>query len=157
MNIWRFEKKSIFIVSLKNGALKALNERFDILFDIPTRFKTQTTRYIIPLTNLISNDNNNIKSLNNNPNNNENSYNDKGDLSHTSNKDFKIWSDGYFYENYKYDSHGNWIFRTWGAKAGEPKYIETREIIYCDTKDELKGKAEQLLQTVGDIIKAKQQ
>ncbi|MBQ9679038.1 MAG: hypothetical protein IJV44_12980 [Prevotella sp.] len=84
-------------------------------------------------------------------------YNDKGDLSHTSNKDFKIWSDGYFYENYKYDSHGNWIFRTWGAKAGEPKYIETREIIYCDTKDELKGKAEQLLQTVGDIIKAKQQ
>ena len=79
-NVNDFEKKSIFIVSLKNGALKALNERFDILFDIPTRFKTQTTRYIIPLTNLISNDNNNIKSLNNNPNNNENSNNDKGDL-----------------------------------------------------------------------------
>lgn len=83
-------------------------------------------------------------------------YNDKGDLLHTSNKDFKIWSDGFFYENYKYDSHGNWIYRTWGPKAGKPEYIETREIIYCDTKDELKEKAGHLLQTVGDIIKAKQ-
>ena len=51
-----FNKKSIFIISLKNGALKALNEIFDFLFDIPSRFNTLSIRYVIPLTNPNSND-----------------------------------------------------------------------------------------------------
>ena len=74
-----FENNSIFIISLKNGVLKALNERFDILFDIPSRFKTQTTRYVIPLTNLITDDSKD-NNLNIQKNNENNSNNTKGDL-----------------------------------------------------------------------------
>ena len=46
-----FDKKNIFIASLKNGKLIALNEGFDILFEIPSRFSTQTTRYVLSLPN----------------------------------------------------------------------------------------------------------
>ena len=46
-----FEQNNTFIISLKNGVLKALNEKFEILFDIPSRFKTQTTRYVLSLSN----------------------------------------------------------------------------------------------------------
>ena len=78
-NVKDFDKNTIFIISLKNGVLKALNERFDILFDIPSRFKTQTTRYVIPLTNLIP-DNSKDNDLNIQNNNENNSNNTKGDL-----------------------------------------------------------------------------
>ena len=71
-----FDKKSIFIVSLKDGKLKGLNETFDFLFEIPSRFKTNKTRYVLPIQN--PNQENNI---NNMPqNNNKNNNIAKGDL-----------------------------------------------------------------------------
>ena len=51
-----FNKNSIFIISLKNGVLKALNETFNFLFDIPSRFQTSSLRRVIPLTNPNSNE-----------------------------------------------------------------------------------------------------
>ena len=76
-----FDKKSIFIASLKDGKLKGLNESFDVLFDIPSRFKTQTTRYVIPLAYPYSNQN---QTQGNMPNTmlqeNTNNNIDKGDL-----------------------------------------------------------------------------
>jgi hypothetical protein len=71
-----FDQKNVFIVSLKNGVLKGLNESFDIIFDIPSRFKTKSTRYVIPLTNLYPNNSNNNNMISDNSNNNNN----KGDL-----------------------------------------------------------------------------
>ena len=59
-----FDKKSIFIVSLKDGKLKGLNETFDILFEIPSRFKTNKTRYVLPIQNP-NQENNNIPQNNN--------------------------------------------------------------------------------------------
>ena len=67
-----FDNKTVFIVSLKNGILKGLNESFDDLFIIPSRFKTNTIRYVIPLKNEEQNNDNKI-----NPNN---ANNNKGDL-----------------------------------------------------------------------------
>ena len=52
-----FEKKTIFIVSLKNGKLKGYNENFDFLFDIPSRFNTNKTRYVLGIGNLNQEDN----------------------------------------------------------------------------------------------------
>jgi WD40 repeat protein len=46
-----FNKNRVFIISLKNGKLFAMNEGFNPLFEIPSRFKTNITRHVIPLTN----------------------------------------------------------------------------------------------------------
>ena len=45
------------------------------------------------------------------------------------------------YDNYKYDSRGNWIFRTYAYKSTAPKFIEKREIQYCSSASELKSKS----------------
>ena len=50
-----FNQQTIFIVSLKNGILKVLNETFEHLYDIPSRFKTKSTRYVLSLNNPKSN------------------------------------------------------------------------------------------------------
>ena len=74
-----FDKQSIFILSLKNGVLECLNEKFEFLYNIPSRYNTTTTRYIIPLQDQFSNQNND--NINNNNNLiNEQSSNNKGDL-----------------------------------------------------------------------------
>ena len=78
-----FDRKSIFIVSLKDGKLKGLNESFDILFDIPSRLKTNTTRYVIPLSNPASNNNppqNNVMNIPQENTNNNNNTSSQGDL-----------------------------------------------------------------------------
>ena len=68
-----FEQNKVFIVSLKNGKLKGYNESFNFLFDIPSRFNTNKTRYVLALSNLNQDDNKgNI--------NNNNTNNTKGDL-----------------------------------------------------------------------------
>ena len=64
-----FNQQTIFIVSLKNGILKALNEKFEHLYVIPSRFKTKSTRYVMSFTN--------PKSINNSGNN---ANNEEGDL-----------------------------------------------------------------------------
>ena len=46
-----FNKKSVFIISLKNGKLLAMNENIELLFEIPSRFNTTITRHVIPLKN----------------------------------------------------------------------------------------------------------
>ena len=53
-----FDQQTIFIVSLKNGQLKGFNETFTFLFDIPSRFNTNKTRYVLGLSNLNQEDNN---------------------------------------------------------------------------------------------------
>lgn len=82
-----FDKKCIFIVSLKNGTLNCFSETFAFLFDIPSRFNTKTTRYVISLSNLYQNgsqSNNNNNNMINNNNMNEGNLNagnnNKGDL-----------------------------------------------------------------------------
>ena len=75
-----FDKKTIFIVSLKGGILKGLNESFDIIFDIPSRFKTNTTRYVIPLANSDSNKNQGNGAINIPQANTNNNNIAKGDL-----------------------------------------------------------------------------
>ena len=46
-----FNKNIVFIISLKNGKLFAMNEEFNPIFEIPSRFKTTITRHVIPLKN----------------------------------------------------------------------------------------------------------
>jgi len=46
-----FNKKRVFIISLKSRKLIVENEAFDKLFEIPSRFKTSITRHVIPLKN----------------------------------------------------------------------------------------------------------
>ena len=46
-----FNKKGVFIISLKNGKLFAMNETFEPLFEIPSRFQTNITRHVICLKN----------------------------------------------------------------------------------------------------------
>ena len=71
-----FEKRNTFIVSLKNGVLKGLNESFQIIFDIPSRFKTNITRYVISLSNQSQdNSQSNDSTIKDNTNSNN-----KGDL-----------------------------------------------------------------------------
>lgn len=62
------------------------------------------------------------------------------------------WSEDEFYENYQYDNQGNWISRTYGTKAGEPKYVEKRTIVYCASTDELKEKATLIQNTAGKAV-----
>lgn len=79
-------------------------------------------------------------------------YNDKGDILKVIEVSYNgSQSVSRFYENYKYDSHGNWIYRTYGIKAGIPKYIEKREIIYGSDKDDVNSQADSLVQSVGEI------
>ena len=61
-----------------------------------------------------------------------------------------------FYENYKYDEQGNWIYRTYGTNAGEPAFIEKRVITYCNHADQLKEKALLLQTTAGKAINNEQ-
>lgn len=44
------------------------------------------------------------------------------------------------YENYKYDDHGNWIYRVYVGNGELSRQIETREIIYCNSTDEVKSR-----------------
>jgi len=46
-----FNKRRVFIISLKHGKLIAVNEEFNRLFEIPSRFRTSITRHVIPLKN----------------------------------------------------------------------------------------------------------
>ena len=78
--------------------------------------------------------------------------NDKGDVTKMSKKPFKTWVDGYCYENYVYDDHGNWISRTRGTHPGEPNVIEKRVIVYTDSKEDLAQKATALIQAVEPIV-----
>ena len=67
-------------------------------------------------------------------------YNDKGDLEKvTCGQLGKPANDHEIYGNYKYDSNGNWIYRT--VFCGYQKYIEKRVIEYCVSTDELKTKS----------------
>lgn len=60
------------------------------------------------------------------------------------------------YSDYVYDSHGNWIQRVVWNHQQKPRFIEKREIIYCDSKEELKAKAAEVYQAAGAKIKAQQ-
>ena len=67
-----------------------------------------------------------------------------------------IWPDPKtIYTEYKYDENGNWISRI-DTKENNRKYIETRQIIYCSSKEELQQIAASLRQSAGDIVKSKQ-
>lgn len=46
-----FSQNLNFIVSLKNGVLKVLNNSFNEIIEIPSRFKTNYTRYVLPTNN----------------------------------------------------------------------------------------------------------
>lgn len=59
------------------------------------------------------------------------------------------------YTDYKYDDKGNWTYRI-DTKSNR-KYIEIREIIYCNSKEELQQKAAALRQSAGELVKSKQQ
>ena len=58
-----FNKQNIFIISLKNGELKVYNEQLCFLYDIPSRFKTSTIRYVLSLSNQSQNQDNNTGDL----------------------------------------------------------------------------------------------
>jgi hypothetical protein len=58
------------------------------------------------------------------------------------------------YTDYKYDDKGNWTYRI-DTKSNR-KYIEIREIIYCNSKEELQQKAAALRQSAGELVKSKQ-
>ena len=60
-----FEQNKVFIVSLKNGKLKGYNESFSFIFDIPSRFNINKTRYVLALSNLNQDYNNNGNTNNN--------------------------------------------------------------------------------------------
>ena len=79
-------------------------------------------------------------------------YNDKGDVTKMSKKPFTTWVDGYCYENYVYDDHGNWISRTRGTHPGEPNVIEKRVIVYADSKEDLAQKSAALIQAIEPIV-----
>ena len=51
------------------------------------------------------------------------------------------------YENYKYDDHGNWIYRVFvgNGNSNIARKIEKREIVYCNSVDELKAKAAEVV------------
>ena len=49
-----YDKVNILIISLKNGNLKVFDLNLQFLFDIPSRFKYNNTRYIISLKNPLS-------------------------------------------------------------------------------------------------------
>ena len=49
-----YDKKNMLIISLKNGNLKVFDLNLQFLFDIPSRFKYNNTRYIISLKNPLS-------------------------------------------------------------------------------------------------------
>ena len=49
-----YDKENILIISLKNGNLKVFDLNLQFLFDIPSRFKYNNTRYIISLKNPLS-------------------------------------------------------------------------------------------------------
>ena len=44
------------------------------------------------------------------------------------------------YDNYKYDNQGNWIYRTIEFNNQVPQFIEKREIIYCNSVEDIKEK-----------------
>lgn len=46
-----FSEELNFIISLKNGVLKVLNTSFEEIFEIPSRFKTNCTRYVLSANN----------------------------------------------------------------------------------------------------------
>lgn len=83
------------------------------------------------------------------------SYNDKGDLVKVIcgqvGKGEKYQNLEEEYDNYKYDDHGNWIYRTIAYQPGKPKYIEKRQITYCSSPDEIKQKLSGLNVTVPDV------
>ena len=85
-------------------------------------------------------------------------YNDKGDIVKVTKTMYfnKLERPVSFYENYKYDDQGNWIYRTYGTNVGEPLFIEKRVITYCSSVDELKEKALQLQANAGQTINNEQ-
>ena len=46
-----YDNQIVFILSLKNGLIKVLNEKFEFLFDIESRFKVNKPRKIIAMKN----------------------------------------------------------------------------------------------------------
>ena len=66
---------------------------------------------------------------------------------------WKNWVERGHYDNYQYDDHGNWITRAYWKTPEEPSYFEKREIIYCESTDELKEKASALQRTVRPYFK----
>ncbi len=90
-------------------------------------------------------------------------YNQQGDVSQWikgrwgwgKDKGKMLWdSPKTVYTDYKYDNNNNWITRV--DVIDNQKYIETREIIYCSSKEELQQKAAALRQSAGQLIKSKQ-
>ena len=49
--VQNFEKKTNFIVSLKNGVLKVFNSELKEIFEIPNRLNIKTPRYVLSLKN----------------------------------------------------------------------------------------------------------
>ena len=92
-----FNKQIVFILSLKNGNLKVLNEKFDHIFDIPSRFRTNIIRHVIPLSNPNNNNGNNDNS---NPMINKNN---KGDL--------LLITEGKFIDVYEWIQEGSFKFK----------------------------------------------
>ena len=94
-------------------------------------------------------------------------YNDHGDFTHAvatwtkrsgvaAAKNIQQKDESKEYSDYVYDSHGNWISRVVWNHQSKPRFIEKREIIYCDSKEELKEKAAQIYESAGGKIKAHQ-
>jgi hypothetical protein len=85
-------------------------------------------------------------------------YNDKGDLtkitetSSYNNLEREAW----IYTDYKYDEHGNWVYRCVGTDPTRLKYIETRQIVYCGSSDEVKNNIATLIGSAGQTIKTAQ-
>ena len=82
------------------------------------------------------------------------SYNDRGYLTKVTcgqaGKGEKYQNLEEEYDNYKYDDHGNWVYRTVAYQPGKPKYIEKRQITYCSSPDEIKQKLSGLNVSVPD-------
>ena len=53
------EKKTNYIINLKNGILKVYNSTFKEILDIPSRSNTKITRFVLALSNSSNNNNDN--------------------------------------------------------------------------------------------------
>lgn len=70
-------------------------------------------------------------------------YNDHGDIEKINKRVNNNISGTITYKDYKYDEHGNWIYRV-HAIGKQNYYIEKRYITYCNTTNEIKDKVNRI-------------
>jgi WD40 repeat protein len=97
-----FNQKNTFILSLKNGALKALNEKLEEIFEIPSRFKTSIVRHVIPLSN---------------PNNNNGNTDNTGGMTNNNKGDILLITEGKFIDVFEWIQEGSFKVKPHNNKS----------------------------------------